>query len=148
MRNVDAHELIPSPRKHLPGLRLHRAMFRTTLQNETSPELKLTRCVFSFPNLLVAHYGGRFLICPTWTQDQILVEPILPPDAPLLLYPTPCATVTSLNNTQVLLAGEGSFGDPVRDLTDIGDGDGNLVARAQVLGRGSGVTDPFGCARQ
>jgi hypothetical protein len=71
----------------------------------------------------------------------------LPPDAPLLLYPTPCATVTSLNDTRVLLAGEGSFGDPVRDLTDVGDGDGNLVARAQVLGRGSGVTDPFGCAR-
>src|SRR3712207_4485505 len=72
----------------------------------------------------------------------------LPSDAPLLRDPTPCAMVTSLNNARVLLAGEGLFDDPVRDLTDVGDGDDNLVARAQVLGRGSGVTNPFGCARQ
>ena len=91
------------------------------------------------------------MICPildTVDTGSGLGRVDLPPDAPLLLYPTPCVMVTSLINTRVLLAGEGLFDYPVRDLTDIGDGDGNLVARAQVLGRGSGVTDPFGGARQ
>ena len=81
-------------------------------------------------------------------QDQVLVESITPPDEPLLLYPTPCAMDTSLNNARVLLAGEGLFDDPVRDLTDVGDGDGNLIARTQVLRRSSGVTNPFGGASQ
>src|SRR5918997_4204501 len=100
MRYVNGHEPIPRRplRNHIPGLPLRRAMFRTKLKNETSPEPGINTAVFfSFPDLLVAHYGSQFLICPIPDRGSGFGRVDLPSDAPLLLDPTPCAMVTSLN---------------------------------------------------
>src|SRR3712207_3091805 len=105
IRNANGHEPIPRRASTFlgclfaePGAELHRRTRRRR-------SLELTRCVFSFPDLLVAHYGGQFLLCPIPGTGSGFGRADPTPNAPLLLYPTPCAMVTSLNNARVLLAG-------------------------------------------
>ena len=149
MRNANGHEPIARRTGTFLGCLFAEPCSELQRRTRRRRSLELARRVFSFPDLLVAHYGGQFLICPIPDTGSGFGGADPAPGCAAADLSNPLRKgYLSLTNMRILLAGEGLFDDPVRDLTDIRDGGGNFVTGAQVLGRGSGVTDPFRCARQ